>query len=316
MNLPTVQPVLAELPAWLVATWPIGLGVLGCFAALVAIYALLSTFLPKVAPIALTTAKAGVAHPLFWVEMGFGAVVLILFFPFIPYFTLGEDIKMLKDSGLTLMLVLAVLFAVLSASATIADEIEGRTAVTLLSKPVRRWQFILGKFLGILVPVAAMFIVLGGIFLATVSYKASDDARETAATQPTAAQCQAEMKQVVPGIVLAFLETVVLAAISVAISTRLPMLANLLICSTIYVLGHLMPAVVNSAVGQYPLVRFMGKFLATLLPNLDDFNIQAGIAAGSTVPLDYLGWATLYCALYTTAALVLALLLFEDRDLA
>lgn len=316
MNLPAVNPLLAELPPWLVATWPIGLGVLGAMAALVALYALLSAFLPKVAPIALTTAKAGLSHPLFWVELAFGAVVLILFFPFIPYYTLGEDIKMLKDSGLTLMLVLAVMFALLTSSWSIADEIEGRTAVTLLSKPIRRWQFIVGKFLGILVPVALMFIVLGGIFLATVSYKASDDAHETAATQPTTAQCQAEMAQVLPGIVLAFLETTVLAAISVAISTRLPMLANLLICWTIYLLGHLMPAVVNSAVGQYPLVRFMGKFLATLLPNLDDFNIQAGIAAGSAVPLDYLGWAALYCALYTTAALVLALLLFEDRDLA
>lgn len=316
MNLTAFYLPLAEISPWLVATWPIAVGVLGALAVLVALYALLSAFLPKVAPIVLTTAKAGLSHPLFWVELAFGAVVLILLFPFIPYYTLGEDIKMLKDSGLTLMLVLAVMFALLTSSWSIADEIDGRTAVTLLSKPIRRWQFIVGKFLGILVPVAMMFIVLGGIFLATVSYKASDDAHETAATQPTAAQCQAEMAQVLPGIVLAFLETTVLAAISVAISTRLPMLANLLICWTIYLLGHLMPAVVNSAVGQYPLVRFMGKFLATLLPNLDDFNIQAGIAAGSSVPLDYLGWAALYCALYTTAALVLALLLFEDRDLA
>jgi ABC-type transport system involved in multi-copper enzyme maturation permease subunit len=316
VNLTAFHLPLAEISPWLVATWPIAVGVLGALAVLVALYALLSAFLPKVAPIVLTTAKAGLSHPLFWVELAFGAVVLILLFPFIPYYTLGEDIKMLKDSGLTLMLVLAVMFALLTSSWSIADEIDGRTAVTLLSKPIRRWQFIVGKFLGILVPVAMMFIVLGGIFLATVSYKASDDAHETAATQPTAAQCQAEMAQVLPGIVLAFLETTVLAAISVAISTRLPMLANLLICWTIYLLGHLMPAVVNSAVGQYPLVRFMGKFLATLLPNLDDFNIQAGIAAGSSVPLDYLGWAALYCALYTTAALVLALLLFEDRDLA
>lgn len=316
MNLTAFPLPLAEISPWLVATWPIAVGVLGALAVLLALYALLSAFLPKVAPIVLTTAKAGLSHPLFWVELAFGAVVLILLFPFIPYYTLGEDIKMLKDSGLTLMLVLAVMFALLTSSWSIADEIDGRTAVTLLSKPIRRWQFIVGKFLGILVPVAMMFIVLGGIFLATVSYKASDDAHETSATQPTAAQCQAEMAQVLPGIVLAFLETTVLVAISVAISTRLPMLANLLICWTIYLLGHLMPAVVNSAVGQYPLVRFMGKFLATLLPNLDDFNIQAGIAAGSSVPLDYLGWAALYCALYTTAALVLALLLFEDRDLA
>jgi ABC-type transport system involved in multi-copper enzyme maturation permease subunit len=65
------------------------------------------------------------------------------------------------------------------------SKIEGRTALTLLSKPVSRRQFILGKFLGILMPVAIMFVVLGALFLASVSYKVVYDARETAQADPT-----------------------------------------------------------------------------------------------------------------------------------
>jgi hypothetical protein len=112
------------------------------------------------------------------------------------------------------------------------------------------------------------------------------------------------------------LGTAVLTAISVAISTRLPMMANLMICSTIYVLGNLIPTLVESSMGQFQLVRFMGGLLATVLPVLDYFNIEAGIAAGVKVSPAYLAWATVYAALYSGAALLVALILFEDRDLA
>lgn len=308
--------VLADLPPWFAATGYVAVGVVVSLAALAGFYYLLQWALPKVGAMAITTAKAALAHPLFWVEILGASFIMILFFPFTPYYTFGEDIKMLKDSGLTLILVLGIILALWTASTSIADEIEGRTALTLLSKPIRRWQFIVGKFLGILGPVALLFIILGAVFLCTVSYKTSYEALETALPQPTIEQCRAEMAQIFPGLVLAFMETIVLTAISVAISTRLPMLANLMICATIYVLGHLVPTFVNSSLSQFPLVSFMGKFFAAILPVLEDFNIQAAIAAGGTVPGVYLAWAGLYCALYSAAALLVALILFEDRDLA
>jgi ABC-type transport system involved in multi-copper enzyme maturation permease subunit len=223
---------------------------------------------------------------------------------------------MVKDEGLTLIMVLSILMALWTASVSIAEEIEGRTALTLLSKPVGRREFILGKFLGILIPVAIMFLVFGAIFLSSVSYKVVYDARESALADPTLADCQREIIQVAPGLLLAFMETVVLTAISVAISTRLPMLANLIICASIYVLGHLVPILANSAVGQIEFVRFVASLLAAILPVLDHFNISAGISTGQTVPGVYLAWAGLYCVLYSMVAMFLALLLFEDRDLA
>lgn len=308
--------LLAQLPTWFSATGYVALGAVAALASLVAAYFALRLALPKVAAIALTTGKAALAHPLFWVEILGAAFVMILFFPFTPYYTFGEDIKMLKSSGLTLILVMSVILALWTASTSVADEIEGRTALTLLSKPIRRWQFIVGKYLGILGPVFLMFVILGAVFLCTVSYKASYDAYETASPQPTIEQCHAEIWQITPGLFLAFLGTAVLTAISVAISTRLPMMANLMICSTIYVLGNLIPTLVESSMGQFQLVRFMGGLLATVLPVLDYFNIEAGIAAGVKVSPAYLAWATLYAALYSGAALLVALILFEDRDLA
>jgi len=94
------------------------------------------------------------------------------------------------------------------------------------------------------------------------------------------------------------------------------MLPNLVICASIYVLGHLLPMLLNSAARQFEIVAFVAKLFVTILPVLDHFNIQAAVATGRQVPLAYLGWAALYCLLYSTVAMLVALLLFEDRDLA
>lgn len=300
---------------WLNPLWKVGLGAVGAAVLLAAVGALVGLAAPKVAAIARTTAKEAMSQPLFYVLMALGVFGLILF-PFIPYNTLGEDIKMLKDEGLTLIMVLSIVLALWTASTSIADEIEGRTALTLLSKPVGRRQFIFGKFLGILVPVAIMFIVLGAIFLASVSYKVVYDVRETGRPAATAAECLYEMLQIAPGLALALMEAVVLTAISVAISTRLPMMANLIICASIYVLGNLVPMLTDASVVQNEFVRFVAKLLAAVLPVLENFNISAGISTGQTVPAAYLGWAAVYCALYCAVAMLVALLLFEDRDLA
>jgi len=243
-------------------------------------------------------------------------VAALLVFPVFPYFTFGEDVKVVKDTGLVLIMVLSVILALWTASVSVADEIEGRTAMTVLSKPIARWHFILGKFFGIIIPVVLLFVVLSTVFLATISYKVKYDARESCNPAPTAEACQTEMVKVVPGLVLAFMETVVLASISVAISTRLPMLPNLVICGTIYALGHLVPTLVNSTVGQLEFVRFVANLLSIVLPMLEHFNIYSAIAAGKDVSWTYVAWAGFYCVVYSTASILLALLLFEDRDLA
>jgi hypothetical protein len=293
----------------------VALGVLVCVVALAVTAGLMRVAVPKIAAIAQTTAKEGLAQPLFYVLLAVGIFALLLF-PFVSYNTLGEDVKMLKTEGLTLIKVLAIILALWTASVSIADEIEGRTALTLLSKPVSRRQFVLGKFLGILVPVAILFLVLGAIFLATVSYKVAYDARENSYPDPSWRDCSAEMLQVSPGLAASFLETMILASISVAISTRLPMLPNLIICASIYVLGHLVPMLLESSAVQFPLVSFTGKLISAVLPGLAHFNMESLVSAGKQLPPLYLLAATAYSLGYCAVAMLVALLLFEDRDLA
>jgi ABC-type transport system involved in multi-copper enzyme maturation permease subunit len=283
--------------------------------AIFAVYFLVHLLFPGVSIIALATSKEAVAQPIYLLAMILGAFLLVLYI-YIPYNTFGEDVKMFKDSSLMTIMVLAILVAVWTASVSVSDEIEGRTALTLLSKPISRREFVLGKFLGITWANFMMFVILGAWMLLLVSYKVVYDARETSNPEPTWQACNAEMVGIVPGLVLSFMETVVLTAISVAISTRLPMLPNLVICGSIYVLGHLGPLIAQSSAGRNEFVAFFGQLIALVLPVLDHFNVQAAVAGGVYVPPAYLAWAALYCVLYSAIAMLLALILFEDRDLA
>ncbi len=269
---------------------------------------------PKVSAIGLATYKSEIAQPLFLILAAIGVVLLILFM-WIPYYTFGEDIKVLKDSGLTLILVFCIIQAVWAAATSISDEIEGKTALTVLSKPLKRRDFIIGKYVGIMWTVLLMVVILGTILLIVVAYKPIYDARESTNPEPTWQLCYFEMIRTLPGLVLVMMEISVLTALSVAISTRLSMLPNFVICFVIYVLGHLTPIIVSGSETQFEIVHFFAQLIATVFPNLDSFNVQAAISTGAEVPALYLGMAFVYCSIYSVIALLLALIMFEDRDL-
>jgi ABC-type transport system involved in multi-copper enzyme maturation permease subunit len=269
----------------------------------------------KAGVIARATTKEAVRQPVFLLMLAIGILVLVLN-TFLPFFSLGEDVKMLKDCGLATLLISGLLIAVWTASSSVADEIEGKTAMTLLSKPINRRQFILGKYVGIVQAVLWFLLPVATIFLLLVFYKVGYDAKESSQDIPMVAQRFAVMIQVVPGLLLIFMEIAVLTALSVAISTRLPMVVNLTTMFAVFVVGHLTPVLVQAGVLRLEFVEFMAKLIAVVLPSLELFNTQAAVATGAVVPPLYLGTTALYCACYSAAAILLAFILFEDRDLA
>lgn len=260
------------------------------------------------------TAKESIRQPVYFFML-FVVISLNILNTFLPFFTLGDDVKLLKDGGLATILFSTLLLAIWTASTSIAEEIEGKTAMTLLSKPINRRQFILGKYLGILYGALMLFVPVVIAFLLCVYYKVFYDGRENA-LEIDSTIAAVESLQVVPGLILVFLEVMVVSAISVAISTRLPMVINVTTCLAIFVIGHLTPSLVAAGVLKFELVEFMAKLIATVLPMLEVFNISAAISTGAVVPASYLAWAALYGVCYSAIALLAALIMFEDRDLA
>lgn len=267
--------------------------------------------------IALTTYREIVRRPLFWLLALVAACALVLFI-FIPYFTLGEDIKMVKDQGLVVIMVTGMIIALFAASVSISEEIDGKTAITLLSKPITRRSFIIGKYAGIMSAVALLFVLLSLVFLASLFYKAGYDAREYATEKPTYMQRIPMLVQMLPGIVLNYLQVCIICALSVAFSTRFPLHLNITACIVIFLLGHLAPQMVDaSSLDRFEAVKFMAQIFKTVLPGMGYFNVGPAITTDVAVPwVSYVLPCFFYAALYSTVALLLALLLFEDRDLA
>lgn len=277
---------------------------------------LLEALAPKISAVALATFKTEVSQPIFIVLVLFG-VVFILGSVFVPYFSFGEDIKMYQDAGLTVIRVLGIFLAIWASSKSISEEIEGRTALTVLSKPIGRVQFVMGKFLGISMAVALLMVLLGVWFTIWTSYKPIYDAVETAERIFDWRVCLACVATNFPAILLIFMECILFVSISVAISTRVGIVPNFLICFAIYVLGHLTASLVASRqIGSIEQVVFIGQVISIIFPVLDHFDASTAIMTNSVVPLVYLGWAALYTLLYGTIMLLLSLVLFQDRDLA
>lgn len=303
-------------------------GMIAVGAVIVAAILVATNYLTRAGTIARATVKEAFRQPIFSLMTGIGALVILVNY-WIPFFTMGSDTRVFIDCGLQTILICSLLLSVWTASISVADEIEGKTAMTLLSKPINRRQFIVGKYSGIL-QAALMMIALLGLVLFVASYlKFGYDQRETGEVEAPILNLSGGFPyvepvrwfvalQILPALALIGFEVAVMTAVSVAISTRMPMLVNMVTCFAIFVIGHLTPVLVQTSFQGEALVfvRFVAQLLATVLPTLDIFNMSTAVSTGAPIPADYLGMSLVYCLAYSTAAVLLAFILFEDRDLA
>jgi hypothetical protein len=313
--------------------------------AFVVIFMLLLRLWPQGAAVALAAFREGIRQPMFWLlTLAAGAMMFIS--PWLPYFTFGEDFKMVKEIGYDTIMLAATAFGVLAASMSISEEIEGKTAITLMSKPVSRRQFLLGKFAGILLAALVMTLLLGWCFIWLLLFKETWDPMSL----PNPLEKTPDPPWVVSlldtlglgsdsqeflrgagiwindmaitglGLALGYCQLMVLLAIAVALATRLPMLINLVICLVVFFLGHLTPILTAVSKNRYALVYFTAQVFDTVLPGLEYYDMGPAIVRDAPLPPGEFAWFVLsvtgYSVLYTTIALLFGLILFEDRDLA
>jgi hypothetical protein len=291
----------------------------------------------KTMAIAQAAYRESIRQPLFWVLL-LASMFFMFLAVFIPYFTLGEDLKMMKDLQLDAILLPCLILTIVTAALSIAEEIEGRTAITLLSKPIARWQFILGKFLGILLSALLLAVILT-IFLGfTINFKINyegledlpgprhlvEEVQGVTRGLPLVALAPAEyvlnvfvsIYAMAPGPLLIFCQVTILTAVAVALATRLPLVLNLVVCFGVFFAGRV-TAVLETQAGGNTLVMFFAQLFGFALPQLGYYDVGQTLAQGiNDVPWSYIGQAWFHGLIYTTMALLFGLVLFEDRDLA
>jgi len=278
-----------------------------------------------------------ILQPIFSLLIALGAAVLVVL-AMLPYFTLGEDIRMYKSVGFDAILLLSLVVTLLAASRCIYEEIEDRTMLTLLSKPVSRAQVIVGKYLGLVLASAAAIVVLGLVMALCVRERVPSDfgLSTTSIYDEELARIDnyraMHLAGIGPGLVVILLQVGVLAAISVAISTRLPLVVNLPLVILIYLAGNLTRFVPAAIEGRGPITQGVGWLVQTVLPFLGMFDLRSltvfaniKLATGPTatdptaIAMSSVWvatlWAGVYATLYVVAALCAGLLLLRSRDL-
>jgi len=265
--------------------------------------------------VAFSTFQESIRQPAFYALLVLGVLLLAISYV-MPTFQLDKgEVKFVRDIGLGTYTLCILLLGIFSAANLITTEIENKTAMTVMSKPLRRYEFILGKYLGIALSVFFLGFLLTAVFLAVVVGKVAGGDIVLQNVDPYEAMWP-EVVVVFPGLLVGLLQALMLVAVSVALSTRLPMILNVSISFAIFILasisGPLMDYLQETRHGLLAVARAVYYLLPNLRSNTEVFS---AIGLGKAVPAGFVGWAALYSLLYIVAAISVAVFLFQDREL-
>jgi ABC-type Na+ efflux pump permease subunit len=223
--------------------------------------------------------------------------VLIAASKLLSLLTVGDESKIVKDLGLSAISVFGLLTAVFVGVSLVFKEIERRTVYTLLAKPISRWQFVAGKYLGLLavlaMNVALMAAVLAGILVAR-------------GESPL---------PLLPAELLILVEIALVTAFAVLFSSFTNPILSAVGTAAVYVAGHLswsfdlLKKRLPPGAG-----RALCDALHAVVPNLDRLDLKAAAVHSLPLPPGEPFWAAAYGVAYSLAVLILASWSFGRRD--
>jgi len=251
-----------------------------------------------IAAIAANTFREAVRDRMLYLFVGF-AVVLLVGSKLFGMLTVGDETKIIKDLGLVSIEFFSMLIAVMMGLLLISREVDSRTVFNILAKPVRRWQFLLGKYLGLVAVVAVNLALMTLLLVAVVwLYQHEFDPMLLFAGAMT------------------LVEMAVLAAFATlfAVLTR-PILGSLMTLG-VFVIGHMSEdlwLLTRQLRGAFARAVIAAAYY--LVPNLERFNFHTEIVHKLPIPISAVLWALAYALLLIILALVLADLRFRRKDL-
>lgn len=250
---------------------------------------------------------------------------------FFTQFSFQEEFKFLKDLAYAVISISGLLVALMGAAQLIPAEIERRTLYTTLSKPVHRFEFVLGKYLGLLLLLTLIVAIMSAVFAGVLFWKESrivGDMLAGAGGTPNEAQqqlidsvtAQSRDPGMIQAIVLVWCKLAVIAAISVFFSTIAT--STIFIVSTtlmIYFTGHLQAVARQLWLHEQTVPEFSKKALlaviAWIIPDFQTYNLIDEIIAGNRILWSDSASVVLYSLLYVVVVMVVAGLVFEEREL-
>ena len=239
------------------------------------------------------------------------AILLIGASLLIGELTAGQDVKIIKDLGLSATSLFGLFIAVFIGIGLVSKEVERRSIYSLLAKPIHRWQLVVGKYVGLALTLAvnvAVMAVAQYAVLAYLRWGVSADVIRAWDAPPL------DPKLLV-AIGLILVELMLVTAIAVFFSTFSTPLLSAALTFGVFLVGHFSSDLRNfqDAVDS-PAAARLARGLYWVLPNLAQFDVKADVVHGQAVPAGYALMSVAYAALYIAMLLVLAVYVFSRRD--
>jgi len=195
----------------------------------------------------------------------FFAVLLMAASFLLAQLTAGQDVKIIKDLGLAAAALIGVLIAVFIGIGLVAKEVERRSIYSLLSKPITRGQFILGKYLGLTLTLVANLVVMALAYYAVLAYLDW----LTPANVKLGWEAPATDPRLLKAFVLIGVELMLVTALALFFSTFSSTFLSAALTLAVYVIGHVSEDLRTlESLGASPTLSMLGRGLYFALPNL------------------------------------------------
>ena len=213
--------------------------------------------------------------------------------------TVGERARIVMDLGLSATSILATLTAIFVTINQVAREIDRKSIASILTKPVARWELVVGRFLGM---GATLAIIEFTMMMLHCAVLASVDGYRAALWKAAW---------------LGYVETLLVVAIALFLSTFITTLPAIFLSLAFVAIGHTSEGLHLMAERmESPVAKALLEGLQHVLPNLDVLNVRAQVAWGTDIPASVVVHGSLYGLGVSAVLLVLGSILFARRDLA
>jgi Cu-processing system permease protein len=226
------------------------------------------------------------------------AILLLGSSQLLSFLTPEEQLKMIKDVSLSGIEFFSALLAIFASMTALRSEFETNTISTLLSKPLKRSDFILGKFLGMALVITLSVVIMALVFVGLILFK--QHSFETS---------------LFSALFLIWAEMLVIIAITLAIAAFASTAFTLIFVFFLFLVGHLTGYGISmSEQMKSPLMQILSKFFYRIVPNFENFSIRDQVVVGGTVPITYLLKTFGYGIVYAAISLIVCLYFFRYRE--
>ncbi len=251
--------------------------------------------------VALNTFREAVRDRVLY-NLVFFALLMMAAAVLVGQISIGIEEMVIKSLGLTAISVIGLLIAVFTGVGLVYKEMDKRTLYALLAKPVRRWEFLLGKFGGLVLTLAVNTTAMAAGLFATLLYVKHPLERTDAV--------------LLVAIYFILLKLMLVVALALLFSCYTTPLLAILFTSALYIAGLFVEEMrtFHGAIVS-PGLAAVTRWLSYVLPNFENYNVMAAAAHGRAVPGALILENTAYTAVYCAIVLLIAATVFSRRNL-